>query len=206
MVDVSVDIAALLTPLAVVYCERGDTASARQLLDHSGFGDVEGDARLGLLLAEARVLRAEGALQRASAAADEVLEYRAVGVTSLFMKLAYVEVLEAAAANGDQARLLQLLGEIDALRPGERPPMLEAHAHRFHAKLTGDETRFRAAEALFRELSLVFWLGVTLLEHGEATGDEAALSEAREVFSDLKAAPWLERVDAATARRAKVPA
>ena len=84
--------------------------------------------------------------------------------------------------------------------------MLEAHAHRFHAKLTGDETRFRAAEALFRELSLVFWLGVTLLEHGEATGDEAALSEAREVFSDLKAAPWLERVDAATARRAKVPA
>ncbi len=78
------------------------------------------------------------------------------------------------------------LDRIEALRPGERPPLLEAHAHRFRAKLTGDEAGYRAAAALFRERSLDFWLAVTLLEHGEATWRaEPLVAEAREIFERL---------------------
>jgi hypothetical protein len=71
--------------------------------------------------------------------------------------------------------------------------MLEAHAHRFRSKLTGDEAGYRAAVGLFRELEMPFWLAVTLLEHGEATGAEPLLAEAREIFERLGATPWLDR-------------
>ena len=93
--------------------------------------------------------------------------------------------------------------------------MLEAHAHRFRAKLSGDDAEFRAATARFRELGLTFWLAVTLLEHGELLAGqgrgadaEPLLAEAREIFEELRAAPWLERLDAVTTsrRRAEVPA
>ena len=57
----------------------------------------------------------------------------------------------------------------------------------------GDPAGYAAAEAGFRQLSLPFWLAVTLLEHAELTGDEESLAEAREIFEDLKATPWLER-------------
>jgi hypothetical protein len=87
----------------------------------------------------------------------------------------------------------ELLERIESLRPVERPRLLEAHAHRFRAKLTGDEAGYRAAAAFFRERSLEFWLAVTLLEHGEATGTEALVHEAREIFERLGATPWIER-------------
>ena len=38
----------------------------------------------------------------------------------------------------------------------------------------------------FRELGVVFWLAVTLLEHGELIGDTALLDEAREIFEQLR--------------------
>ena len=116
-----------------------------------------------------------------------------LGSTFLTVKLCFVEALEAAFALGDTAKVEELLGTIESLRPGERPRLLEAHAHRFRAKLTGDEKRFRAAEALLRELELPFDLAVTLLEHGEATVNDALVAEAREIFERLGATPWVER-------------
>ena len=73
---------------------------------------------------------------------------------------------------------------------------------------------FTAATELFRERSLMFWLAVTLLEHGELlasegrAGDaEPLLAESREIFEQLEAAPWLARVEATEAgSRAEVPA
>src|SRR5262249_476286 len=102
---------------------------------------------------------------------------------------------EAAFELGNVARVEELLDEIEALRPGERPRLLEAHRRRFRGKLSSDEAEFEAAEALFRELSLRFWLAVTLCGHGEQTGDEASLNEGGEMCEELRGTPWLERLD-----------
>jgi hypothetical protein len=135
-----------------------------------------------------------------------------LGITFLTMKQALVESLEAAFALGDTEKVREFVTRIDALRPGERPRLLEAHAHRFRAKLSGDETGFKAAVALFREVSLPFWLAVTLLERsellveqGRAHEAESLLAEAREIFESLEATPWLERLEK-VGGEAKVPA
>jgi hypothetical protein len=107
-----------------------------------------------------------------------------------------VAALEAAYELGESTRVRELLDDIEALRPGARPRLLEAHSRRFRAKLTDDASDFFGAEALFRELSTRFWLAVTLLEHGELTGDTERLEEAGRIFEDLRATPWLERLDA----------
>ncbi len=129
------------------------------------------------------------------------------------MKLALVEALEAAWELNDNHKLDELLGLIDVLRPGERRPLLEAHAHRFKARRTGDRGEYEATAAKFRELNMAFALAVTQLERAErlvveARGEEPELllAQARETFERLRATRWLERVDALDARRAEVPA
>jgi class 3 adenylate cyclase/tetratricopeptide (TPR) repeat protein len=199
--------ASLMSPVVEIFCERGDLPAARAWLEDNALlrtGDEDVQARSGYLVAEAQALRAEGRLREALEAAEEALSVRsALGITFLTVKLGLVEALEAAFALGETDKVRELLTLVEELRPGERPPLLEAHAHRFLGKLAGDEDELRAAAAAFRQLSLRFWLAVTLLEHGEllaeqARGDEAAplLEEAREIFERLEARPWLERVDA----------
>jgi class 3 adenylate cyclase len=192
------DTAALLTPLAEIYCARGDLDSARQLLEAPGVRDTEEiQTHLGNLVSEAIIFRAAGELQRAQTLAEEACASSGIlGITFLSVKLAYVEALEAHFALGDTERVEELLGEIEALRAGERPRLLEAHRRRFRAKLDRDELEFAGAEALFRDLSLRYWLAITLLEHGELTGDEGLLGEARQIFEGLRATAWLERLDA----------
>jgi hypothetical protein len=91
---------------------------------------------------------------------------------------------------------------------GLLPPFLAAIAHRFRARLAGEDPAadgsFTAAAAQLRALELPFHLAVVLLEHGEwlaARGrpDDAAplLAEARDSFYKLGAAPWLERAQLA---------
>jgi class 3 adenylate cyclase len=187
----------LLLQLVEVECARGDVAAARARIDQAAPLRESEDPqfRVGYAYAEAHVLRAEGRLREAFAAADSGLAHGTdLGVTFLSVKLCLVEALEAAYALGDTEKAEELVRTIEQLRPGERPPLLEAHAHRFRSKLSGDVAGYRAAEALFRELETPFWLAVTLLEHGEATGSEARLAEAREIFEQLGATPWLERV------------
>jgi ATP/maltotriose-dependent transcriptional regulator MalT len=130
-----------------------------------------------------------------------------------------VEACEAALALGDLDKAEQLLAIPESLYPGERTPMLQAHALRLRARLDaargqGDrvDERFRTAGALFREFGFVFYEAVTQLEHAEwLTGQgrnddaDALLAEARLTFERLEAAPWLERVAAtAPARPAQV--
>jgi len=123
------------------------------------------------------------------------------------VKLAFVEALECAFELGDTGRLEQVLEIIQVLRPGERPPLLEAQAARFRAKLADDapaaEKGFRRAAEIFGGRHLIFWLALTELELAEwltvrERSDEAQplLLQARDTFEQLKAAPWLERVDA----------
>jgi class 3 adenylate cyclase/predicted ATPase len=203
-----------LTPLVSVYCARGDLAAARRELERPIFDAPEElQVEMSGELARATILRHEGKQGQAVELAESVVERSAaLGITFLTVKLALVEALESAFELGDEPKVRQLVTEIDALRPGERPPLLEAHGLRFDAKLAGDDSRFRAAVALFRETSLTFWLAVTLLEHGEwlvgqdrADDAEPLLAEAREIFERLQATPWLDRLEQVQPR-AKIPA
>jgi hypothetical protein len=115
-----------------------------------------------------------------------------------------VEALEAAFDLGDTAKVEELLESVERLRPGDRPPLLAAHATRFRARLAAApedaERGFRWAAELFGELGVVFWRAAAQLEHAEwlVKQDRAAeaqllLDEATELFVRLEAAPWIER-------------
>jgi tetratricopeptide (TPR) repeat protein len=203
---------------------QGRIAEARRLLSrHARFeASTDVQERTAHWAAQAIVLRAEGTDREALAAAEEALvAIDDLGPTSLPVKIGLPEALEAALALGERERALQLLGRIETLPPGRRPPSLRAQAARFRARLAGAagdgrqaESGFAAAASTFREFGMPFWLAVTLLEHGEclvaqgrAREAEPLIAEARETFARLEAKPWLERVRAGeTARGARVPA
>ena len=86
---------------------------------------------------------------------------------SVDVKIALGEALESAFALGRLDKVEELLGAIDAIPPGKRPPSLVAHAARFRALTAaardehdGVEQGFKTAEAVFREHGLRFHLAV----------------------------------------------
>ena len=182
--------------------------------------DVEHDAaRLRVVLdVEAEILLARGRPAESLAAAEKAYAARAeLGIVNQYVKEALVCALQAGFALRDRDTVERLLREIDALRPGELTPYLQAHGARAAAGLAamrgeGDRVApgFRAAADLFRELEMPYWLAVTLLEHAEWTSSHDGPGEARplieeaaEVFERLQARPWIER---AALARALVPA
>jgi class 3 adenylate cyclase/tetratricopeptide (TPR) repeat protein len=206
----------LFLHLVAIDCWRGRATEARARLERysANRDSTEFQTRSAYALHEAMVFRTEGKPR----AALEVLEGEIGGLADqlaysfLTVKLCLVEALEAAFESGDAAKLEELLGGIERLRPGERPPLLTAHAGRFRARVTEDsseaEARFALAKELFRELEMVFWLAVTQLEQAEwliqqDRADEAwpLVDEASEVFVRLEATPWLERARQAVADR-----
>jgi hypothetical protein len=159
------------------------------------------------------VLRAEGKAR----AALETIEHELarsldeLGVRFLTVKLMLVEAIESAFDLGDTAKAEELLGIIEGLRPGGRPPLLVAHAARFRARLAASpeeaEHEFRRAAELFDELGIVFWHSVAQLEHAEwlirqerAAEAQPLLDEAAGVFEFLEATPWTERARQALSR------
>jgi class 3 adenylate cyclase/tetratricopeptide (TPR) repeat protein len=204
----------LLLHLVEVECWRGRLEEARARLERAAeLKESEStESMTAYRLHEAHILRTEGKPEAALAALDAVLEARSeLGITFLTVKLGFAEALEAAFALGDAPKVDELLGIIEALRPGERPPILEAHAYRFRARQSGEEAGFATAASHFRELEMPFWLALTQLEHaewliGEGRTEEAEplLAEARETFERLEARPYLERVDAT--QQEQVPA
>jgi len=196
----------VLTSVLEIHIHRGELEQAQQL--YSLFSRLETSADLqeqGIYRgATAALRRAEGRFGEALEAGAATVELaRTVGAGHQLVKQGLVEAIEAALALGERERGGELLATIEKLPPGLRPPYLEAQAHRFRARLEGNEASYRAAAERFRELEIPFWLGVTLLEHGEERG----LAEAREIFERLEATPWLERVTAAAAeQQAHVPA
>ena len=196
----------LLTSVLEIHIHRGQLEQAQRL--YSLFSSLEGSPDLqeqGIDRgARAALRRAEGSFGDALEAGAATVELAGtLGVGHQAVKQGLVEAIEAALALGERERAQELLATIEALPPGLRPPYLEAQAHRFRARLSGDETGYRAAAARFRELEIPFWLGVTLLELGEEPG----LAEAREIFERLGAMPWLERVSAAASdQQPHVPA
>ena len=161
-------------------------ATGRALIDHARGHDAEA-------LASAR--RSLALLDDTGPAAEQAKEAFVVGI-------------EAAFSLDDLTAIDELLGMIEAYRPGNQPQFLQAHVMRFRARLgdrRADEVDvgalFKGAVGLFREIAVPFYMAVTLLEHGEwlvraDRADEATplLDEAREVFERLRAKPWLERL------------
>ena len=195
-------------------CWRGDVERARARLE-AGIGVAEFDdpqSLAGQALHEGILLRAQGKAEAALEKLQPALDARAhSGIGFIIVKLAIIEELECAAALGDTRRIERVLASIDELRPGERPPLLAAHAARFRARMTTDaaeaERQFRRAAEIFREHDLVFWLAVTQLEHGEWLGAqdrveeaEPLLAEAHETFERLDATPWIQRAAEARLR------
>jgi len=96
---------------------------------------------------------------------------------------------------------------VEVLPRGSSSQFLQAQTSGFRALLCARrgeteeaERRFKRATGLFRELALVFYLGVALLEYGESlvgqnrSGEaEPLLAEARATFERLGAIPWLDR-------------
>jgi class 3 adenylate cyclase/tetratricopeptide (TPR) repeat protein len=217
----AVSVANTLVELAT---ERGDPAEARRVLsllsDLKGSADVQD--RSGYAALSAIAARAEGRYEDALAASDEALASIGLygGGVSADAKLALGEGLESALALGRFDKVDALLGQIEAIPPGKRPPFLRAQAARFRARLAaargehdGVEQGFKTASAVFREHGLTFHLAVTELEYGEwltaqgrAGEAESLLAEARETFERLEATPWIERADAARPALARIGA
>jgi hypothetical protein len=207
--------------LIQIAAERGDAAEARRVLglmsDLEGSADVQD--RWGYASLTALTFRSEGRYSDTLAASDEGLEALGFfgGGVSADAKIAIAEGLESALALGRFEHVEALLGRIDAIPSGRRPPSLVAQAARYRARLAaarnehdGVEQGFKTAEAVFREHSLTFFVAATELEHaewltGQGRGDEAEplLAEAREIFERLEATPWLARCDALAPARAE---
>jgi class 3 adenylate cyclase/tetratricopeptide (TPR) repeat protein len=149
--------------------------------------------------ARASLHRAEGRLREALADGEATINAgHMTGINGQTVKQALIDAIEAAFALGEPDKVEELLGRIEVVPAGTRPPYLDAHVRRFRARIDGDPAAYADAEAAFRNLNVPFWVAVTLLEHGELTGDEARLAEAREIFERLEATPWLDRVAVAS--------
>jgi class 3 adenylate cyclase len=196
-------ILSLLQAGVEIYCRRGQLEEAQALL--SLFSRLEESSDVqdrGTYLAVLAALRrAEGRLDEAiRAGAETITTAETLGHAFQGVKHGVVDALEAAVELGDSARADELFAFIDNLAPVQRPPYLDAHALRIRAREAGDAKGLAAAATRFRNLSIPFWLGVTLLEQAEALGNGAEAvrlrSEAREIFERLGATPWLERAAA----------
>jgi tetratricopeptide (TPR) repeat protein len=186
-----------------IYVHQGKLDLARELLEtSSNMKDSEElQTRSAYAWAEALLLLAEGDEEQALAAAARAVQAKQeLGVGQV--KLGIVAELEAAMLV-DTAKAEGLVSSLERLRPGETSPFLLAQTARFRAKLSSadEDAGFSAAVAAFRELSMPFWLAVTLLEQGEwlaarARASEAAplFAEAQEIFDHLHARPWQARL------------
>jgi tetratricopeptide (TPR) repeat protein len=187
-----------------IYIARGQLEEARRL--HSLFAHLEGSTdvqdRSSYLAARATLNVAEGRFAEALADADDAMAAAStLGFAAQAVKQAIVAGMEAATALGDTAKVEELVSSLEEAPPARRAPFLEGQALRFRARLAADEAGYNAADSLFRELGLPFWLAVVLLERAELlmvqdrAGDaEPLLAEAREIFERLDATVWLERV------------
>ena len=207
----------LLGSLVEIHLHCGRPEEARRIF--SLFSHLEGSSdvqdRSCYLAVRASIARAEGRFQDAlkdGVAAIEAAE--TLGYGQQAAKQGFVAATESALTLGDTATTRGLLARATDAPPGHRAPFLDAQACRFRGRLDADEAQYGAAEAMFRELELPFWLAVTQAEHGEwLTNQERTeeaqplLADARETFERLGARPYLDRLETAEAGpRAEVTA
>jgi len=193
----------LLTAVLEIHLECGRIDAARRLFSLFAHLEASTDVqdRSSYLAARASLNRADGRPGDALTDADQAIEAAGtLGYAPQAVKQAVVAAFEAALALGDSRKAQELVSFLEDAPPGRRAPFFEGQAHRFRARLEGDEAAYATAESIFREHELPFWLAVVQLEHGELLVeagrlDDAGplLAEAQQTFERLAATPWLER-------------
>jgi class 3 adenylate cyclase/tetratricopeptide (TPR) repeat protein len=205
------DVLSLLT-FGEIYVERGQIAELEKLLSWSAqlASSDDWQARTCYLACRAVLRRGQGRDAEALADAGEAIQvaFELGGPGHQTVKDGFQVACDSALALKDLAKVDELLGLVDALGPGERPPYLRAQALRFRARAADGrrdadsvEPSFVAAEEAFTQIGMPFWLAVTKLEHAEwllANGRDPEagpmLAEASHAFERLKALPWLHRL------------
>jgi class 3 adenylate cyclase/tetratricopeptide (TPR) repeat protein len=210
--DTPVEILQGVVMLAPIHVHRGNRDSAREVLALLAQGEEDKDVQTRAVyqVARAPLLRAEDRFAEALAAGEDAYAAgREIGLQHQTVKEGLVEALEAAFGLEDLYKVEELLGRIEALRPGELTRYVQAQGARFGARLAAERgqgdavaTGFEAAAQQFRELSMPFLLAVTFLEYGEwligqGRTDKASplLDEARRIFQQLQASPWVDRLE-----------
>jgi class 3 adenylate cyclase/tetratricopeptide (TPR) repeat protein len=192
---------------AFIHCERGELERADAWLTTDD-QVVNPQSRAGRAAIEARVLRGHGRFGEALASAERGLSLASqLSLADLSLKIALVEGVEATLALHDLDAAERLLGVPETLDPGELTPLLQANAARLRARLDAArgehervDERFRLAERVCDEYSLIFYAAVARLEHAEWLVEQGRngepdrlLTEAEQTFEELRAAPWIER-------------
>ena len=201
----------MLAAVLEIHVARGRIEEARRIFGL--FSHIEGSIdvqdRSSYLAARASLRLAEGRYQDVLADAEAAIDAAStLGWGAQATEQALVAALEAADALGDAAKARELISFVEEAPPGRSAPFLEALSKRLHGRLDGDEAAYAAAEAIFAERELPFWLAVVRLERAElmleqGRDDEAGplLEAARETFERLEASPWLERLAKASPAR-----
>ncbi len=200
----------LVLQMAPIHVHRGDLDAARRLLAASESAASSENASWAAVyaLTEAQLHAAEGRHAEALEAVDRGLALRAYSAGSQGL-IRFVALDTVADFAGDE-KLRELLDMIDELEPGEQGSYMRAQKARFRARLPEHdaEAELAAAERLFEEAEMPFYVAVTRLERARTLPEAEArplLEQARKTFEHLGARPWLERVDSAAAA-AGVPA
>jgi tetratricopeptide (TPR) repeat protein len=190
-----------------VLCNRGELARAESLLPilEARGGLVESDTVASAVRAMVQRERgdAAGALAEAREACLRMLES-----SISHLPLEFAEAVQTAFAAQRPDVVVELLERVDALKPVQLIPLLDAEAARARARLaalqgSGEEAIqwFRRSIDLFRELGTPFFRARAQLEYAEllGAGTEEAVAprdEAATTFAALEATPWLDRARA----------
>jgi tetratricopeptide (TPR) repeat protein len=195
--------------LPVVLAARGEAANLEAL--EKALGGAEGWTAMqgAQTIVRAVIEREAGDSSQTLAQASDAVIQLLQGAVSEAPPL-FAEVVESAFAAGEIGVVEELLVSVDALKPAQLLPLLDAEAARARARLaahSGDlgvaDQHFRRAIELFRELETPFYLARAQQEYaellarvGRAPDDlEALRDEARAMFESLGAKPWLMRAN-----------
>jgi class 3 adenylate cyclase/tetratricopeptide (TPR) repeat protein len=198
--------ALVFTPFILV--ARGDVAAAHELIEPLSENTGWDEPTLMAQSARAIIHRAAGRPKEALADALE----GAIGVVDRSLShapLEFGEATECAIAADEPDGVRELLTRIDALKPVQLIPMLDAEAMRARAQLAaygGDveaaERWFKRSIELFRELATPFFQARAQIQYAElmrgVDDGGAAREEAASIFEALDATPWLERARSLT--------
>jgi tetratricopeptide (TPR) repeat protein len=204
----------LVLQIVPIHLHRGELERARSMLAENESAASSENASWAAVyrLGEAQLHAAEGRRDEAAAAIERALALRmtAAGSQGLIRFVA----LDVMGDLAGEEKLRELLDIVDELNPGEQGSFMRAQKARFRARLPENETEaeLAAAERLFADAEMPFYVAITRLEraenllaHDRAEEAGALLDQARETFEELRARPWLERLENAAAG-SKVPA
>jgi tetratricopeptide (TPR) repeat protein len=198
-----------VAPVVPVLLARGDVREARAITDALEQWADTRDVQFQDTLAVLRIwmATAEGHPDEALSAAEEMSQARERSVAEISFREVVLLGVEAGLALEETERAQRLLSLLEQARPGESSPFVRGHSLRLRAQLAAADSApaepdFSAAEKVFRDSVMPFWLAVTLVEHaewlasaGRSSDSGPLVEEAGEIFEGLRATPWLERVE-----------